>query len=608
MPGARKSTGWRVGVGQHIDDREEHEQPDGNPERKQHGFAAAKRHEGLGPGLREQRFHSASPVSRRNTSSRVWRPARRSPNGSSCSASQVASAATVAGVPADGDAVLAGPLLGHRASQCGPQRGDVETSGRREADVLAAAAGGERGRRARGDYMAAVDDRDDVGDAFGFVEVVRGEKNARATVGQAGEDVADDKAGLRVDAGGGLVEEHDLGLADERQGQAQPLLLAAGKSAPRRCAPRRARPTVSSRASGSTGSRVVGGGEPQGVTRVHPGVHAAALEHHADARGQLLAVAAGIETEDPHLTGSRLAVALERFDGAGFAGAVGTEERVNLAGLGGEVTRRRRRRAAPYRTTSDETSTAGTGAQGTLLSTMIDVRRLRTELEEVKAASPARACPARTLIGPPTLDRQLRELSSNRDDLRKQIKTSPSRSARRVRPVSRPRPTPWPPRAVSWAKREAVAKAETDDGRARPTRVCCCRIPNLPAPEAVDGASEADNPVLRVEGFDPEAYGEHQRVPHWDIGIELKILDFEAGARISGSMFPVLRGAGATLSRALCQLALDRNADAFEEIRPPSLVRTDTLAGIGPVAEVRRGVVLTSSATTCGRSRRPRCR
>jgi seryl-tRNA synthetase len=51
--------------------------------------------------------------------------------------------------------------------------------------------------------------------------------------------------------------------------------------------------------------------------------------------------------------------------------------------------------------------------------------------------------------------------------------------------------------------------------------------------------------------------------------------------KISGSMFAMTRGLGATLGRALCQLALDRNADAFEEIRPPSLVTTATLTASG---------------------------
>ncbi len=59
------------------------------------------------------------------------------------------------------------------------------------------------------------------------------------------------------------------------------------------------------------------------------------------------------------------------------------------------------------------------------------------------------------------------------------------------------------------------------------------------------------------------------------------MLDLERGAKVSGSMFAMLRGAGATLSRALCQLALDRNSDRYEEIRPPSLVLTRTLTATG---------------------------
>ena len=87
--------------------------------------------------------------------------------------------------------------------------------------------------------------------------------------------------------------------------------------------------------------------------------------------------------------------------------------------------------------------------------------------------------------------------------------------------------------------------------------------------------------MLRIEGYDPDAYGEHQRVPHWDIGTELGILDGERAAKISGSMFMLYRGWGARLLRAMVQLSLDRNADAYEELRPPTLVRTDTMIATG---------------------------
>jgi seryl-tRNA synthetase len=70
-------------------------------------------------------------------------------------------------------------------------------------------------------------------------------------------------------------------------------------------------------------------------------------------------------------------------------------------------------------------------------------------------------------------------------------------------------------------------------------------------------------------------------VPHWETAATLGILDRERAGKISGAMFTMQRGLGATLSRALCQFALDRNSDAFEEIRPPSLVTTATLTATG---------------------------
>src|SRR4029079_5226789 len=69
--------------------------------------------------------------------------------------------------------------------------------------------------------------------------------------------------------------------------------------------------------------------------------------------------------------------------------------------------------------------------------------------------------------------------------------------------------------------------------------------------------------------------------PHWEIGQELGLLDTERAVKLSGSMFVMYRKQGAALVRALCQLALDRNADLFEEIRPPTLVLTETMVSTG---------------------------
>ena len=106
-------------------------------------------------------------------------------------------------------------------------------------------------------------------------------------------------------------------------------------------------------------------------------------------------------------------------------------------------------------------------------------------------------------------------------------------------------------------------------------------ITNLPHPDSPDGAGEQDNPVVKGPINMPAAFGEYQRVPHWETAVALGILDNERATKISGSMFTLQRGLGATMARALCQLALDRNADAFEEVRPPTLVSTATLTATG---------------------------
>ncbi len=91
-------------------------------------------------------------------------------------------------------------------------------------------------------------------------------------------------------------------------------------------------------------------------------------------------------------------------------------------------------------------------------------------------------------------------------------------------------------------------------------------LPNLPADDAPDGVGEEDNVEVRrwwpgQDAGRPEpARRPHQEVPHWEIGESLQILDMERGARLAGSMFPLYRGPGARLLRALTAFAIDRHA------------------------------------------------
>ena len=66
-----------------------------------------------------------------------------------------------------------------------------------------------------------------------------------------------------------------------------------------------------------------------------------------------------------------------------------------------------------------------------------------------------------------------------------------------------------------------------------------------------------------------------------EVGEELGILDVDRAVKMSGSMFAMYRGAGAYLLSALINYGLDRNRDAFEQVRPPTVVKTDTMIGTG---------------------------
>ena len=101
-------------------------------------------------------------------------------------------------------------------------------------------------------------------------------------------------------------------------------------------------------------------------------------------------------------------------------------------------------------------------------------------------------------------------------------------------------------------------------------------IPNVPDGSVPRGASEADNVVKLQHG---EEFTDAWRKPHWELGESLGIIDFERGARMSGSRFYVLKGAGARLQRALIAFMLELHIDrhGYTEIYPPALVKEETM-------------------------------
>ena len=213
---------------------------------------------------------------------------------------------------------------------------------------------------------------------------------------------------------------------------------------------------------------------------------------------------------------------------------------------------------------------------------MIDIRLLRSEPEFVKAAMARRVKPA--LLGElehaEALDARLREITSERDSIRAQVNglSKDVATIRRTKDDSGAKELMAKSRSLGETEKKLASEYDEASSALREVLLI---IPNLPHPQVSDGNNDKDNKVVKGPLQMPKEFAKHQRVPHWETGTALGILDNERATKISGSMFTMQRGLGATMARALCQLALDRNADAFEEIRPPSLVLTSTLTATG---------------------------
>lgn len=109
-------------------------------------------------------------------------------------------------------------------------------------------------------------------------------------------------------------------------------------------------------------------------------------------------------------------------------------------------------------------------------------------------------------------------------------------------------------------------------------------IPNLPADIVPEGKHAEDNLVVKMGGEIPKL--SEGAVPHWDLAKTYDLIDFELGVKISGAGFPVYKGYGARLQRALINFFLDNAREAgFLEVQPPYVVNEDSGYGTGQLPD-----------------------
>jgi len=110
------------------------------------------------------------------------------------------------------------------------------------------------------------------------------------------------------------------------------------------------------------------------------------------------------------------------------------------------------------------------------------------------------------------------------------------------------------------------------------------QLPNLPHVSVPPGKGAEDNEVVKAAGEIPQL--DENALPHWELAQKYKLIDFELGVKITGAGFPVYRGKGSQLQRALINFFLDENRRAgYEEIQPPLVVNEDSGFGTGQLPD-----------------------
>ena len=109
-------------------------------------------------------------------------------------------------------------------------------------------------------------------------------------------------------------------------------------------------------------------------------------------------------------------------------------------------------------------------------------------------------------------------------------------------------------------------------------------IPNIPYDEVPEGKTAEDNVVVKMGGMETEL--PKDALPHWELAKKYNLIDFDLGVKITGAGFPVYRGKGATLQRALINFFLNEaRAAGYEEIMPPTVVNAASGYGTGQLPD-----------------------
>jgi len=211
---------------------------------------------------------------------------------------------------------------------------------------------------------------------------------------------------------------------------------------------------------------------------------------------------------------------------------------------------------------------------------MLDLKLIRENPERVKEGLKSRKIDISIVDEILELDEKRRKAISESDQLKAERNQISSRIAKEKREGNNEKAKELQDRAkeISTSVKEQSEMAKSIDNK---VKNLVLHLPNIPNDSVPVGNTEEDNITVKTWGDVPEFNFDVQ--PHWDLGPELGMIDFDTSAKLSGARFVLLRKQIAKLSRALQNFMLDLHTTehGYEEVLPPHIVTRETMLSTG---------------------------
>ncbi len=213
---------------------------------------------------------------------------------------------------------------------------------------------------------------------------------------------------------------------------------------------------------------------------------------------------------------------------------------------------------------------------------MLDMKLIREEPERIREALEKRHMDPSPVDAILLLDEQRRQLIQDVEEMRAE-RNLVSKDISKIKDQAQRKEKIEAMRHLGDQIDETGSRLKEVEGK---LNSLVSELPNIPDPDVPVGVDDSDNIVVRTVGDLPGF--DFEPKPHWDLGPELGIIDFERGVKLAGSRFYVLSGAGARLQRALIFWMVDLHIrQGYLEKYPPLMVRGDILFGSGQLPKFK---------------------